>query len=78
MLVSLVFWYNHLANFSGVNVFQIPTVNQQTGEGGKEPTLTLRTFRKGTILGIESMKNEVILPTCCALEGVGKYILSVM
>ena len=56
----------------------MPTINQQTAEAGKEPTLTLRTFRKGTFLDIDSMKNEVILSTCCVLEGVWKNILSVM
>jgi len=49
----------------------VPTVNQQTGEGGKEPTLTLRTFRKGTILGIESMKNEVFFGQDVTCDDVG-------
>lgn len=49
----------------------IPQINQQTAEFAKEPTTTLRAFRKGTNLDIQSMKEEVFFGQNITCESVG-------
>ncbi|KAG0582091.1 hypothetical protein KC19_3G033400 [Ceratodon purpureus] len=49
----------------------VPTIDQQTAEAGKEPTQTLRSFRKGSFLDIESMKNEVFFGQNITCEDAG-------
>ncbi|XP_024358440.1 uncharacterized protein [Physcomitrium patens] len=49
----------------------VPTINQQTGEASKEPTLTLRSFRKGSLLHIPTMENEVFFGQNVTCEDAG-------